>query len=285
MDRGSLRSHLQNPDLPQQEWSDILMALRDLTRSLASMHKAGLVHRDFHSGNILIKYVNTPYIADFGLSRNVTHESEGKIFGILPYVAPEVLNKQPYTQAADIYSLGMILWEYLANIPPFSDRAHDLRLNLDILRGLRPKILPGTPTIYANLMKQCWDENPEKRPTAQQVNKIISGWQKAYVLHMNKQPLTKEQEEIGKIFEAAEEYRLNIEQGGGGKGKIMRGYAKHSEAWTRSRLLDFPSLEKKSQEPESKIIEEEKESLDKTGYLVIYRNTQLLEISDESDED
>lgn len=306
MVRGSLRTRLQNPDLPQFEWSSVLLSLRDLSICLSLMHEAGLIHRDIHSGNILCGFVDLPYLADFGLSRNLSYGNEEKIFGILPYVAPEVLNKQPYTQAADIYSFGMILWEYLSHAPPFSDRAHDLKLCLDIQNGLRPKILSGTPTIYANLMKQCWDANPEKRPTAQQVREIIFEWHTAYVLYRSDKPLTKEQEEFGKIFAAAEEYRLNIGHGGAGKGQIV-GFAKHPEAWTVSRLLDFSFLEKNPQKPELEIVDEEKEILDKTGkktstvilyyfttnqanvfkiflklgYLITYRSTQLLEIPDE----
>ncbi|PKC67552.1 hypothetical protein RhiirA1_418024, partial [Rhizophagus irregularis] len=90
-------------------------------------------------------------------------------------------------------------------------------------------------------MKQCWDANPEKRPTAQQVREIIFEWHTAYVLYRSDKPLTKEQEEFGKIFAAAEEYRLNIGHGGAGKGQIV-GFAKHPEAWTVSRLLDFSFL-------------------------------------------
>lgn len=263
--RGSLRTRLQNPDLPQFEWASLILSLRGLSVSLAAMHEAGLIHRDIHSGNVLVGRVDLLYLADFGLSRNLSFENEKKIFGILPYVAPEIINKQPYTQAADIYSFGMILWEFLSYVPPFSDRAHDLKLCLDIQNGLRPKILSGTPTIYANLMKQCWDANPEKRPTAQQVRDIISEWQTAYVLYRSDKPITKEQEEIAKTFAAAEEYRLNIGHGGAGKGEIVRGFAKHPEAWTISKLLDFPVLEKNLQEKPELETTDEEEILDKTG--------------------
>ncbi|CAG8499837.1 3166_t:CDS:2 [Rhizophagus irregularis] len=92
--------------------------------------------------------------------------------------------------------------------------------------------------------------------------------------------LSLQQEEFGKIFAAAEEYRLNIGHGGAGKGQIV-GFAKHPEAWTVSRLLDFSFLEKNPQKPELEIVDEEKEILDKTGYLITYRSTQLLEIPDE----
>ncbi|RIA80467.1 kinase-like domain-containing protein [Glomus cerebriforme] len=88
------------------------------------------------------------------------------IFGVISYIASEVLRGKPYTKAADIYSFGIIMWEITSGIPAFHNIFHDLNLFLDICKGIRPKIIEGTMPEYVELMKRCWDNNHEKRPTA-----------------------------------------------------------------------------------------------------------------------
>jgi serine/threonine protein kinase len=55
---------------------------------------------------------DTGFITDFGLSHPANHQKqEGQIFGVLPYIAPEVLRGRPYTKKADIYSFGIVAYE------------------------------------------------------------------------------------------------------------------------------------------------------------------------------
>ncbi|RHZ48663.1 hypothetical protein Glove_543g37 [Diversispora epigaea] len=67
---------------------------------------------------------------------------------------------------ADIYSMGMLMWEVITSETPLDDCEHDLELTLDIVKGSRPKIYEYIPHEYGTLMKQCWDVNPENRPDA-----------------------------------------------------------------------------------------------------------------------
>ena len=93
-----------------------------------------------------------------------------KIYGIMPYVAPEVLRGRSYTQAADIYSFGMIMYLSATGRQPFSDRAHNEFLVSDICNGERPKINEKElPECYISLMKSCWDSNPDNRPNSTEV--------------------------------------------------------------------------------------------------------------------
>ncbi|CAI2190065.1 17950_t:CDS:1, partial [Funneliformis geosporum] len=52
-----------------------------------------------------------------------------EIYGILPFIAPEVLRGQPYFLASDIYSFSMIMWEFISGILPFNNQAHDFQLS------------------------------------------------------------------------------------------------------------------------------------------------------------
>ncbi len=92
-----------------------------------------------------------------GLSKPVEYfqsPKEKSIYGVLPFVAPEVLRGNPYTSASDIYSFSMIMWEFTSGVLPFDVRAYDLYLGLDISKGKRPEIIKNTPQCYVDLMKK-----------------------------------------------------------------------------------------------------------------------------------
>ena len=115
-------------------------------------------------------------------------DNPNKIFGVIPYLAPEVLSKKPYTKESDIYSFGMIMWEHTTGKKPFHDRPHDKYLISDILNGERLQITDDTPEFYANLMKRCWDPDPNKRPTADELVEILSCWEDYYSKNRNRIP-------------------------------------------------------------------------------------------------
>ena len=76
-------------------------------------------------------------ISDLGLCWNKTSDAEGDgiVRGVLPYVAPEVLRGHPYTRAADVYSIGMIMYELWSGNQPFKGRDYDSSLVLSICSG------------------------------------------------------------------------------------------------------------------------------------------------------
>ncbi|GES80087.1 kinase-like domain-containing protein [Rhizophagus clarus] len=83
---------------------------------------------------------------------------------IVQCFAPEVINGKEYTFKSDIYSIAMLMWEISSGQPPFINYEHDYNLAINIINGIRPKIVLGTPVEYKNLMEQCWDADPLKRP-------------------------------------------------------------------------------------------------------------------------
>ncbi|CAI2201181.1 18696_t:CDS:1, partial [Funneliformis geosporum] len=80
---------------------------------------------------------------------------------------PEVINGKGYTFASDIYSIGMLMWEVSSGQQPFADFEHNYDLAINLMKGIRPLIVQETPTEYKNLMIQCWDADPLKRPDAE----------------------------------------------------------------------------------------------------------------------
>ena len=89
--------------------------------------------------------IGAAYVSDFGLSGPaVEQKSDDKICGVLPYIAPEVLNGEPYTKASDIYSFGVIIVEFSSGKPPFYDRKHDLSYHwlyvMDFVQNLEKEL-------------------------------------------------------------------------------------------------------------------------------------------------
>ncbi|RGB31559.1 kinase-like domain-containing protein, partial [Rhizophagus diaphanus] len=180
-EKGTLKKCL--PDIIKFKWQDKLKLLKKIILGLKVIHESNLTHGDFHDGNILIsENYEKIFITDLGLCKPISdlQDSDNNgIYGVLPYMAPEILRKKPYTPASDIYSFSMIMWEFTSGIPPFNHEAHDRNLILDICNkenGKRPDIIESTPKCYIDLMKKCWDSNPSNRPTIIMLENIISKW-------------------------------------------------------------------------------------------------------------
>jgi serine/threonine protein kinase len=172
---GDLRLHLQRNRI--SSWKDKIRILKQIARGLAEMHKRGLIHGDLHSGNVMnidrLHFV----IGDVGLCGPANRLTRRKgVYGVLPYVAPELLKGAEYSKKADIYSFAIIMWEICSGIRPYAGTAHDMNMARDICEGKRPPVPPGTPSFYSELMKSCWDANPRNRPDASEVLKTVYHW-------------------------------------------------------------------------------------------------------------
>ncbi|RIB05906.1 kinase-like domain-containing protein [Gigaspora rosea] len=175
---GSLRKNLHV--IAQMNWEEKLNLLQCIAYDLLIIHSQDLIHRDLHSGNILLNSFKSAYIADLGLSitANIASKSNSDgIYGILPYIAPEILNKHQYTKESDIYSFGIIMWEILYGKPVPFDNNSEFQFQLKICNGLRPHIYENTAMCYADLMKNCWNMDPKKRPTSKEIYDTFSEWQ------------------------------------------------------------------------------------------------------------
>src|SRR5437660_6936026 len=167
IEEGNLRNYLQK-NHSKLTLNDRITIFRSLCESLYYIHEEDLIHCDLHSGNVLISG-GSCFITDLGLCGPVDEKSSGKIYGIVSYVAPELLrgtSNAKNTKESDVYSVGMLMWEIFAGHPPFDDRAHNHHLIFDICeKGLRPLILSEMPEDYTQMMQKCWNVDPSKRPT------------------------------------------------------------------------------------------------------------------------
>ncbi|RIA84988.1 kinase-like domain-containing protein [Glomus cerebriforme] len=159
--------HHITKDFYNLTWDTKLYNLKETNNGLINLHGVNIIHRDFHSGNIFFESDENVRIGDLGISKSTTestNDDSDEIYGIIPYMAPEIFQRQKYTKASDVYSFGMVMWEFMTGRRPFWDRDHDTDLIIEILDGLRPPIVTNAPEGYIELMKECWHSDPEKRP-------------------------------------------------------------------------------------------------------------------------
>ncbi|CAG8681588.1 12562_t:CDS:2, partial [Racocetra fulgida] len=120
-------------------WRDIIDMLWGMVSGgLERIHDNGFYHGNLHCGNLLIEEHPESIhlkISDIGLHGPADGTGSG-FYGVLPYVAPEVLKGKGYTQESDIYSFGIIMWTLSSFVPPFCQYPHDLDLAKRICDGI-----------------------------------------------------------------------------------------------------------------------------------------------------
>ncbi|RHZ87838.1 hypothetical protein Glove_29g164 [Diversispora epigaea] len=165
---GSLRKLLNNK-FEELTWEKKSSILLNIVYGLKNIHKMDLMHKDFHSGNIVNQNLTLSYITDFGLCKPVSENDPEKIYGVIPYMAPETLSRGEYTQVSDIYSFGMVILEVLTSYPPYYNIPHNENLAMDICKGLKPEIKCEIPQFFKEIIKKCLNFEPLNRPTAEEL--------------------------------------------------------------------------------------------------------------------
>ncbi|POG76715.1 kinase-like domain-containing protein, partial [Rhizophagus irregularis DAOM 181602=DAOM 197198] len=163
-----------------------LKILRNIAEGLKHLHNQGIIHRDLHSGNILCENEDDPKFVTFFNhnptlkylrfypDRNTTTNDNESVYGIILYMAPEILQRKEYTIFSDIYSFGMIMWELMTGRLPFEDQTIDVGLMSKICHdGLLPPITTNAPKDYIELMQECWNSDLIKRPEAANISKKL----------------------------------------------------------------------------------------------------------------
>ncbi|MFL6193936.1 MAG: protein kinase domain-containing protein [Thermoanaerobaculia bacterium] len=146
--------------------------IRDVARAVHAAHRTGLIHRDLKPGNILLARDEGgevhPYVVDFGLAlaqEEASLSRTGMVSGTPAYISPEAAQGQQIDRRTDVYSLGVVLYELLAGLPPFTggNLARILvRLVQEDAKPLR-QVVPALPEDLETIVAKCLEKDPARR--------------------------------------------------------------------------------------------------------------------------
>ena len=161
----------------------------DISRGLAFAHRQGIAHLDLKPSNVLVSKYDKCKLADFGCCQNVgdnerpASPTKSSLTGTFAYRAPELLKGECPTTKADIYSLGICLWQMLTRERPYGHENQHVIIFAVVAYQHRPripdeKLLEGKEKCYVELMKSCWQADTQLRPSARDVVKILKKWER-----------------------------------------------------------------------------------------------------------
>lgn len=151
-----------------------LIIIYGIASGMSYLHSHEIIHRDLKPDNILIDYNYLPKISDFGLSKvkstnnDLQNSKENKPKGTPIYISPEIWEKQEYSKASDVYAFSLIVYEIITNLKPF-ENCNIYQIMMNVSKGDRPELNSTIPKSYQDLIKDCWSQNPEQRPTFDQI--------------------------------------------------------------------------------------------------------------------
>ncbi|XP_067146890.1 receptor-interacting serine/threonine-protein kinase 1 isoform X1 [Apteryx mantelli] len=188
VDRGNLMKALQKLSMPLSVKGRFVL---EITEGMLYLHEQGLVHKDLKPENILVDTDFHIKIADLGVAsfknwsrltkeetirqkqiKSTSQTNAGTLF----YMAPEhlsSLNVKP-VEKSDVYSFGIVMWAIFADKEPYEHGINEAQICFGIINGNRPdikEIIAKCPKEIIDLMKQCWEQEPEKRPTFAEICK------------------------------------------------------------------------------------------------------------------
>jgi hypothetical protein len=157
--------------------------IRRVADALGYAHSKGVVHRDIKPANIFMVGRTQPKVLDFGIAR-VTHKHDthvsDEITGGSPYyMAPEQIRQQPSDQRADVFSLGVVLYELLTDVKPFGGTTLE-EISQAVLNHTptAPHVLkPELPQGLSDIVMRAMEKEPEKRfSSARSMSRSLRQW-------------------------------------------------------------------------------------------------------------
>jgi NIMA (never in mitosis gene a)-related kinase 1/4/5 len=144
----------------------ILDFFTQICLGMKHIHDRKVIHRDLKGQNIFLTKKGIVKIGDFGIAKVLaaTLQIARTVVGTPYYLSPEVVQSNAYTNATDIWSMGVILYEMVALKPPF-DGASLQMLAMKIVRGAYNPIMGNFSQPLKDLVKNCLAVTASRRPT------------------------------------------------------------------------------------------------------------------------
>ncbi|GIL61223.1 hypothetical protein Vafri_15628 [Volvox africanus] len=199
MDKGSLQDAIDRGWLREGRTTDhgpdypaVLATAQDIAAAVAHLHSHDVVHGDLSAVNILLQSVRqqgdgskrndvpvdssgrgfVAKVSDFGLSMQLKRTNEAVktgAYGTITHMAPEVLRDSALSKPADVYSIGVLLWQMVTGSRPWAGLSH-LQVSVEVGTNMRQLQWPSWVHSGVRLLGQrCLSPKPDERPTAAQM--------------------------------------------------------------------------------------------------------------------
>jgi eukaryotic-like serine/threonine-protein kinase len=238
-------------------WGEIEELTLRLFETLVRIHGAGVVHRDLKPENVLVCRDERPVILDFGLSLggrfNERITMEGHILGTPAYLAPEQITGEVIDVRADLYAVGVMLYEALSGRLPHEARSWPALLTARLGRkpALLGEVAPGVPSRVAGVVDHLLERSADRRPrSAGEVLHLLCGRPDRRIAALTL-PRLGDGSVIQRLLAAARQRRPArlVGAAGSGRTRLLQDLAErlqqegHRVAWTRPSPDPLGSLE------------------------------------------
>lgn len=186
----NLQTIIDDEHTPLPEQRRIRIAL-DIASGLEFMHDQGLAHLDIKPANVIVNSDYDCKICDFGCCQYVDlgdtkdfqppSPTNSSLAGTYTYRAPELLKGEFPTTKADIYSLGVCMWQLCVREQPYGMESHFIIIFGVVQKNLRPQfpaelVEDSQNAMYVKLTSSLWHADVSQRPAARQLVKTLKNW-------------------------------------------------------------------------------------------------------------
>ncbi|KAM9348691.1 platelet-derived growth factor receptor beta-like [Symphorus nematophorus] len=157
-------------DSPLLTLTDLLSFCFQVSQAMDFLSTRNCVHRDLAARNVLVCEGKLVKVCDFGLARDLMKDQDyvarGNSFLPVKWMSPESVFKNIYSCQSDVWSYGVLLWEIFSlGGSPYPDLPLTQEFYSALKRGYRMSPPERAPANIYDLMKQCWEEKPQSRPS------------------------------------------------------------------------------------------------------------------------
>jgi len=153
-----------------------IQLVQGIAAGMYHLHKHNIVHRDLAARNILLTSGRDPKISDFGMSRILEKDDEGKTnsgVGPVCWMAPESIAHRNYSKKSDVWTFGIVVYEIVAQCEPHKNKdVIDVAVRIRD-EGLTPEISSDCPEKLRQVMEMCWKKQTDQRPNFETICSML----------------------------------------------------------------------------------------------------------------
>ncbi|MGM9991351.1 MAG: serine/threonine-protein kinase [Candidatus Bruticola sp.] len=211
----SLREYVRNKR-PLLSPEELLLLTADLCDAIQHAHSKGIIHRDLKPDNIFVTHQGKIKILDFGLAKlsldtDLTALTRsGTALGTCTYMSPEQAEGKEATPRSDLYSIGVMLYEFFCGLTPFSAAEASEVLYMQVNRNPKPPcdVDQHIPLEISNLILRLMSKNPENRPSSAA---ILKEEIRTIIKHLQEGTVNYKQNQMSDYINAARQAQLQLQ--------------------------------------------------------------------------